>query len=103
MKTFKTSAIVALMTATVGLAAIVPSYAQQANPPAAPAAEQAPGPGPGPMRPESMVEKPEQPLAIMLPAWKEFDVIATMVVATTMRAICSSSALRASRSAAPEK
>ena len=35
--------------------------------------------GPGPMRPESMVEKPEQPLAIMLPAWKEFDVIATMV------------------------
>ena len=48
MKTFKTSAIVALMTATVGLAAIVPSYAQQANPPAAPAAEQAPGPGPMP-------------------------------------------------------
>ena len=35
--------------------------------------------GPGAMPQEQLVEKPEQPLAIMLPAWKEYDVIATMV------------------------
>ena len=43
MKTFKTSALVALMTAAVGLSAIAPSYAQDATPPAAPAVEQTPG------------------------------------------------------------
>ena len=49
MKTFKTSAIIALMTAAVGLSAIVPSYAQDAAPPAPQAAEQGQGPGHGPM------------------------------------------------------
>ncbi|QZD90989.1 glycosyl transferase family protein [Qipengyuania aurantiaca] len=35
--------------------------------------------GPGPASPEALVEKSEAPIAIMLPAWKEFDVIASMV------------------------
>ena len=35
--------------------------------------------GPGPVDTEVLVGKPEQPIAIMLPAWKEFDVIASMV------------------------
>ena len=35
--------------------------------------------GPGPVDTEVLVAKPEQPIAIMLPAWKEFDVIASMV------------------------
>lgn len=35
--------------------------------------------GPGAVAAELLVDKPEQPIAIMLPAWKEFDVIASMV------------------------
>lgn len=35
--------------------------------------------GAGAVSPEVLVEKPEQPIAIMLPAWKEYDVIASMV------------------------
>ena len=34
---------------------------------------------PGAVAAELLVDKPEQPIAIMLPAWKEFDVIASMV------------------------
>jgi len=49
MTSFKTSAIVALMTAAVGLSAIVPSYAQDAAPPTPPAAEESTAPGHGPM------------------------------------------------------
>ncbi|MGV8831963.1 MAG: Spy/CpxP family protein refolding chaperone [Devosia sp.] len=45
MKTFKTAAIIALMTTTVGLAAITPSFAQNA-PAAAAAQDQTPGAGP---------------------------------------------------------
>ena len=37
------------------------------------------GSGAGPVDTEVLVGKPEQPIAIMLPAWKEFDVIASMV------------------------
>jgi hypothetical protein len=51
MTSLKTSAIVALMTAAVGLSAIAPSYAQDATPPAplAAAEQAAPGWGHGPM------------------------------------------------------
>lgn len=35
--------------------------------------------GPGAVAAELLVDKPEQPIAIMLPAWKEFGVIASMV------------------------
>lgn len=45
MKTIKTTAIVALMTAAVGLTAIAPTYAQEATPPAAPSQEQGFRPG----------------------------------------------------------
>jgi hypothetical protein len=45
MKMLKTTAIVALMTAAVGLSAIAPTTAQET--PAAPAAQQAPDAGPG--------------------------------------------------------
>ena len=51
MTSLKTSAIVALMTAAVGLSGIAPSYAQDATPPAplAAAEQAAPGWGQGPM------------------------------------------------------
>tara|TARA_R110002020_G_scaffold14062_8_gene49970 strand:- start:780 stop:1460 length:681 start_codon:yes stop_codon:yes gene_type:complete len=49
MKSLKTSALVALMTAAMGLSAVAPSYAQQAAPPAPPAAAEAGMPGAGPM------------------------------------------------------
>lgn len=49
MKTITTTAIVALMTATLGLTAIAPTYAQETQAPAAPAPaqEQVQGKGPG--------------------------------------------------------
>tara|TARA_R110002124_G_scaffold36451_19_gene117516 strand:+ start:187 stop:897 length:711 start_codon:yes stop_codon:yes gene_type:complete len=49
MKTFQTSAVVALMTAAIGLSAIAPSYAQDATPPAPPATRPMPAPGVDPM------------------------------------------------------
>ena len=45
MKTITTTAIVALMTATLGLSAIAPSYAQDAAAPAQAQTQQQPGPG----------------------------------------------------------
>lgn len=47
MKTITTTAIVALMTATLGLTAIAPTYAQETQAPAVPGQEQVQGKGPG--------------------------------------------------------